>query len=792
MLILADGIGSENVGGSYQPLDINGAGWGPGSTGYCFTATAASNGYSYADSGYSFMPPPLQSIVQDYLKGADPELDPQLLTNVLGAEGVTILPFSYNGATLSGSPTDPTLTVQPADPNVPGDQIPQTEAALLDQEVWSVHNMWPNTKIIIAGHSEGGLIAETWWYYKGRFQVHNGTAADGVAAEFSLDSPINGVAGGAFCLTPGTGGLCSLGHVSSGLGAYFSSLWGNAETQDQNINNAEDGSFIPVGTDGDPLYDLGDLGKGIRSQLTFATGQNCFGFGPGSCNPAGLDFFSTCYPSRATNEHFWNDPVGGHGLVMDCPDVINYATSVFTSNASRSGVLKTGQSKVQAAAPPPAPPMGEIAPTVLSPGQTATITGQGLGTNTGSVQFNGVGNVPLAATVSGWSDTQVNVTVPAGATTGPVELITGDGVPAGVGQITILGSPDSVATISATAGPGVLDGQSTTVSVTATDANGQPVQGAEVDLSDGHSTQSATTDVNGAASFSVTAANTITYTAYSGTTFAQVSVTGLAPPAMSLTLSSSSSSGTTVQITATLDGANGNPEANQVVNFQIAGTSGPSLSSSQATTNSSGIASITVNNVGTAPFAVGAYADDSAANASVGVNQFLVAPSVSSAAVGKHVSVVGSGFTPGHKVDVYWDRTSTTPFARATINASGAFTVTIKVPKTTYGAHSIIAEDPTMGSVAYSSLTVLSGVKLKPSRGPSGKSVHIMLSGFPAFQSVALTWNSATGPSLGAVTTSGIGAATATFTVPASAKGKYIVDATASGGSTANAIFVVT
>src|SRR5207244_3042144 len=55
-------------------------------------------------------------------------------------------------------------------------------AGLLDAEVQSVKSVWPTARVIVMGHSQGGLIAYTWW------DTHPTSSVKG----FSLDSPING------------------------------------------------------------------------------------------------------------------------------------------------------------------------------------------------------------------------------------------------------------------------------------------------------------------------------------------------------------------------------------------------------------------------------------------------------------------------------------------------------------------------------------------------------------------------------------------------------------------------
>lgn len=67
-----------------------------------------------------------------------------------------------------------------------------------------------------------------------------------------------------------------------------------------------------------------------------------------------------------------------------------------------------------------------VSPSHACPGQTVVITGSGFGASIQVVRFSGVGG-PLDAQVSAWSDIQIQVVVPIGATCGGVEPV----IPAG-------------------------------------------------------------------------------------------------------------------------------------------------------------------------------------------------------------------------------------------------------------------------------------------------------------------------------------------------------------------------
>jgi len=96
-----------------------------------------------------------------------------------------------------------------------------------------------------------------------------------------------------------------------------------------------------------------------------------------------------------------------------------------------------------------------MSPTSAPIGSTVTIAGSGFGPSQGSstVTFNGV-----AATASAWSSTSITVSVPAGATTGPVVVTIAGQASNGVG-FTVL-QPPNIASVSPTVG---VAGQSITI-----------------------------------------------------------------------------------------------------------------------------------------------------------------------------------------------------------------------------------------------------------------------------------------------------------------------------------------
>ena len=198
VVVMAGGIGSSNPGGEFEPLNLGG-------TSYCnVPANLAS----------------VQRIV-DYFNdpaGPYPGRSDVKLTHQLASLGAVILPYSYQGAYMrynSANPASPLFHVNPYAPPDPGNQFPEIEAKVMDNELASSTSFWPQSRIIVVGHSNGGLVAQLWWYHFGR------TNHQGVAAEFSLDSPISGVQDGLVCFT----GVCQLGNVGPTTASTYFRTW---------------------------------------------------------------------------------------------------------------------------------------------------------------------------------------------------------------------------------------------------------------------------------------------------------------------------------------------------------------------------------------------------------------------------------------------------------------------------------------------------------------------------------------------------------------------------------------
>jgi len=249
--------------------------WNPLRTDYCTSPDGIN-----ADIGKPGQVPALASLAYDWLNVKDagmadyagPGAGNNLIDSAASTGGL-VLPFSYNGATLTGPASSPTFTVQSYTKDDVANSLPIPETHKLDVEIAEINNLWPNAKIIVVGHSNGGLIAQQWWWNYGRYLPR------GVVQVFSLDSPINGVYAGTICNSQnpadkvGCRLLSAFLPVSHKLLANYGTLWRNQAANDSQYLAADqqDGLYTPIVTLGDPLYDATD--NGARTHQT-----------PGACD----------------------------------------------------------------------------------------------------------------------------------------------------------------------------------------------------------------------------------------------------------------------------------------------------------------------------------------------------------------------------------------------------------------------------------------------------------------------------------------------------------------------------
>ena len=126
----------------------------------------------------------------------------------LADAGAVLLPYSYTGALLKSDTAGNAYFDFTGYSASDTQQPPTASEGNLINEVSSIHSVWPNTHIIVVGHSYGGLVAELAWQcmwgaedtfnfpdssYDPYIDCPGDRNHEGVVRVFSLDSPINGL-----------------------------------------------------------------------------------------------------------------------------------------------------------------------------------------------------------------------------------------------------------------------------------------------------------------------------------------------------------------------------------------------------------------------------------------------------------------------------------------------------------------------------------------------------------------------------------------------------------------------
>jgi hypothetical protein len=317
------------------------------------------------------------------------------LLDDIAARGAIILPFSYHsnlncitslqgslngiGAQVSGSVHNPTFSY-PAYGKSDSDPIPIVNdplqpcrgninywSQILEATLKSIHQTWPTSKLVVMGHSQGGLVVATAWQHGFGFD----TSPTPVPVQaFSLDSPINGSCGTPACLGPPSyPDYNNRGTYDEGAGGYLG--------MDQSRGN----NMHFIGTYGDspavvmPLHlfvfhAYGTGAETLEHQIPFwystqnppSSGTYTSDYIEAHCNvmpgavvnpqcpaPSPPDYISSCPVDYYSVAQWIVDT--GHFVVKYCPGVINYFNSTL-------GLSPVTTSPSPPPSPTPSPPVG--------------------------------------------------------------------------------------------------------------------------------------------------------------------------------------------------------------------------------------------------------------------------------------------------------------------------------------------------------------------------------------------------------------------------------------------------
>ncbi|HEV2106993.1 MAG TPA: M23 family metallopeptidase, partial [Thermomicrobiales bacterium] len=145
--------------------------------------------------------------------------------------------------------------------------------------------------------------------------------------------------------------------------------------------------------------------------------------------------------------------------------------------------------------------------------------------------------------------------------------------------------------------------------------------------------------------------------------------------------------------------------------------------------------------------------------------------SPSTGQVGGSFSIMGTGFGPGEAIRVYVDSASNAPIGAAAATSAGSFATTVTMPDASAGTHRFIARGMSTGRVTAAVFTVTPSLQRTPYRGTPGTAVTVTVKGFGAYESVRLSWDTASGAYLGAAQTNAAGTGTTTIRIPQASEG---------------------
>jgi hypothetical protein len=428
------------------------------------------------------------------------------------------------------------------------------------------------------------------------------------------------------------------------------------------------------------------------------------------------------------------------------------------------------------------PTIGSFTPTSGPAGTLVTLTGSAF-TGATSVAVGGQGH---SASFVVDSDTQISVTVPVGATTGVISVITPHGTVTSADSFTVtvdITPPETTIT----SGPsGITDSAAATFEFSASEPSAFECSLDGSGFASCASPASYTGLGEGSHTFRVYAIDSADNT---DTTPAERSWTvDTTPPETTIT---SGPSGITNSTSATFEFSASEP------------------SSFECSLDDSGFASCaspaSYTGLGEGPHTFRVYAIDAAepwpgnieqtpAERTWTVDTVLGSLSVDPAfgPPGAAATVSGAGFAPNETVNLSWWRCTQTCVApsslgSATANGSGAFSgKSITIPAATAGVYAIVGFGATGGTLGFTPFLVLGTLSVSPPSGPAGSAATASGSNFAANEQIALSFWTCTPScsqvaSLGTTTANGSGAFSQPITTPNNVTaGAYFVVAIAS------------
>ena len=492
--------------------------------------------------------------------------------------GVLLLPYSYNGAYFVGPYRFFAAGYSSQDPNA-SDVI--ADAWVLDNELISIRNQWPNVNIVIVGHSLGGLIAKQWWRnWDGQHSAPDHARRSWhISAVFSLDGPINGGPLENYQWTPN--GNCPVvpgfNQLPCGLLAQqFAALWDDYalkgdDTQMARVDSGDRGIFTPVGTYGDVIMEtlrgpvgINDNGEELGVQLFAAF--NSDGTVQTLLNPGVV---------TAQDAHFWQGIGSSHQLVLRDSgniDMISRAVAsaaVSSAPATQTAFALTASYSSLILRPHPS---ATVATRVVARAGTVKILGARLGRTPGSIWLVGQKGTKQRCPVRTWTNARVTCQLPRGSSSGEVVVQSHSGLTALAGSILIPPVSRVISLRMSISKPAVI-GLPETVTVTGQGLGSIPARGASVSALLGQEVVRLTLDSRGKAFFKVAGRGQLSLLVASGRAVASITARWVPSPIRFAKISGPSSVtiGTTVSLSVVAEGTHGVPMAHASLFCSITG-----------------------------------------------------------------------------------------------------------------------------------------------------------------------------------------------------------------------------
>lgn len=163
---------------------------------------------------------------------------------------------------------------------------------------------------------------------------------------------------------------------------------------------------------------------------------------------------------------------------------------------------------------------------------------------------------------------------------------------------------------------------------------------------------------------------------------------------------------------------------------------------------------------------------------------------VTSGRPGKSTVVNCSGFTPGERVDVWWDGVGNTSLGSFLIASSGTGKRTIRFIDSPAGAHTITVASRATTTNASLNVTVEPSFTRSPSSGRPGGKTKIVLRGWGAAEAVTVTFVSGSQRIVaGTAVTDADGKITFSVTIPTADMGRWTIEVAGTGGHVLTATF---